>query len=153
MRLTIRLSAVALLFSLFAASAQAKWLPVHSVWCEDRPILVRDGETGKTYTPDLGYSANSWQESTPQSFSHAVALAGGNQYEFRLITTSSNDVDSILGIWDVYKNGVLACNHCIGKAYGLSGAIGSYFKIYVGTPLVYAENWHFSGYITNRFDY
>lgn len=57
------------------------------------------------------------------------------------------------GLWDVYRNGSLVCNHCVGKVYGLSGAIGSYFKIYVGTPLAYAETWHFSGYITNRFDY
>ena len=41
----------------------------------------------------------------------------------------------------------------MGKAYGLSGAIGDYFKIYVGMPHIYAERWHFSGYITNRFDY
>jgi hypothetical protein len=55
----------------------------------------------------------------------------------------------------VYRNGALRCASCIGSAYGLSQAagVGNYFKIYVGSPFAYAEDWHFSGYITSRFDY
>lgn len=44
-------------------------------------------------------------------------------------------------------------NNCIGKAYNLSTPIGDYFKIYIGTPAAYAEKWHFSGYVTRRFDF
>jgi hypothetical protein len=139
--------------SLLASAAGAKWLPVHSVWCDDRPLAVVDGDTGVAYTPSSGDSASSWQETTPQAFSHAVATTSNGLYEFRLVAVSASDNDSILGLWDIYRNGTLACNHCVGKVYLLSGAIGSYFKIYAGTPLAYAEKWHFSGYITNRFDY
>jgi hypothetical protein len=153
MRQTSRLFLAAALLSLCASAAWAKWYPVHSVWSDDRPIYVIDGDTGVTYTPTSGDSASNWQETTPQGFSHAVATTSNGLYEFRLITVSANDYDSLTGLWDIYRNGTLACNHCVGKAYGLSGAVGGYFKIYAGTPLAYAEKWHFSAYITNRFDY
>lgn len=132
--------------------ASAKWLPVQHVGSE-KPIAVVDGDTGESERPELGYASSNWQASTPQAFSHAIALAGGHLYEFRLVRVKGSDEDSISGWWDIYRNGALACKRCVGKAYGLSGAIGDYFKIYVGTPRVYAERWHFSGYITNRFDY
>ena len=153
MRLPIRFLGIALLLGLFSSAAWAKWIPVHSVWSDNQPLYVADGDTGKWYTSTLGFSASSWQETTPQAFSHAVALAGGSLYEFRLVSVSSSDSDSILGLWDIYRDGTLVCNLCVGQAYGLSGAIGDYFKIYVGTPFGYAEKWHFSAYITNRFDY
>jgi hypothetical protein len=153
MRLTKRLSLAVVLLGLCASAAWGKWLPVHSVWSDNRPIYVIDGDTGITYAPSQGYSASSWQQTTPQAFSHAAALTSNGQYEFRLVAVSASDNDSISGLWDIYRNGTLACNHCVGQAYGLSGAVGSYFKIYVGTPLAYAEKWHFSGYITSRFDY
>ena len=154
MRTTFRLLAAALVVAaLVPAAASAKWLPVHSVWSENRPIYIIDGDTGKLYNAELGYASHNWQETTGQAFSHAVGIGGSNLYEFRMVSLSSSDSDSINGLWDIYRNGALVCNHCVGKAYGLSGAIGNYFKIYVGTPIAYAEKWHFSGYITNRFDY
>jgi hypothetical protein len=151
--LPVRLAVTVLALGLFASVAPAAAQPVHSVWSDNRPIAIRDGDTGVSYTPTQGYSASSWQESTPQSFSHALGKAGGHLYEFRLVSVASNDFDSILGLWDIYRDGALVCNLCVGQAYGLSGAIGDYFKIYVGTPSGYAELWHYSGYITNRFDY
>lgn len=153
MRLTVRLMVAVLALGLSASAASAKWFPVHSVWSDNQPILIIDGNTGKQYQPSLGYSATSWQETTSQGFSHAVGLTSNGLYEFRMLSTSSNNNDEILGLWDVYHNGVLVCGSCVGKVYGLSFPIGNYFKIYVGTPLGYAERWHFSGYITNRFDY
>ncbi|HEV7666937.1 MAG TPA: hypothetical protein VGS22_00310 [Thermoanaerobaculia bacterium] len=149
--LRIAFTALALLGA--ASIAEAKWVPVHSVWSDNSPLAVRDGATGVWSTPTLGYSSSNWQEGTSQAFSHAVALSDGHLYEFRLVTVSTSDNDQIGKLWDVYKDGVLACNDCVGKVYGLSGPIGAYFKIYVGTPFAYAELWHFSGYITNRFDY
>jgi len=152
MRFTNRLLLAALALTLFSSAAWAKWFPVHSVW-SDRPIMIVDGDTGIRYQPDPGYSSSNWQESTPQAFAHAVGLTNNGQYEFRLTTVSSSNNDEILGLWDIYLNGTLVCGNCVGKIYGLSGAIGDYFKIYVGTPLAYAEKWHYSGYIANRFDY
>lgn len=152
MRFAIRFFAAALVLGIFSSAAWAQGEPVHSVW-STRPLAIADGDTGVWYTPTSGNSVSSWQETTPQAFSHALGFVGRHQYEFRLVTVSSSDSDSILGLWDIYRDGTLACNLCVGQAYGLSGAIGDYFKIYVGTPFGYAERWHYSGYITNRFDY
>ncbi len=132
--------------------AIAGWLPVHQI-ASDKPLYVIDGSTGVGYTPSFGDSSSNWQAFTNQAFSHAVAQAAGGLYEFRLVHTSSSDDSTIVGLWDVYRDGVLMCDDCVGKAYGLDAPVGNYFKIYVGTPLAYAERWHFSGYITHRFDY
>ena len=134
-----------------ASSAFAKWLSVHQV-ASAKPLYLTDGDTGVSYTPSLGYSSSNWQVSTKQGFAHAVANTPGGLYEFRLVHVQSSDDYGINGLWDIYRGGVLACDDCVGKIYGLSGAVGDYFKIYVGTPLAYAEKWHFSGYITGRFD-
>ena len=154
MRTIFRLLAAALvLATLVPVAASAKSQPVHSVWSDNRPIYIKDGDTGQLYNATSGSASHNWQESTGQAFSHAIGVANGDLYEFRMVSLTSSDSDSINGLWDIYRNGTLVCNHCVGSAYGLSGAIGNYFKIYVGTPLAYAEKWHFSGYITNRFDY
>lgn len=135
-----------------AATAAAKWLPVHQI-ASDKPIYVTDGDTGKQYKPTFGRASSNWQVGTKQGFSHAIAIADGGLYEFRLTRVQSSNDAEIQGLWDIYHDGVLACDDCVGKAYGLNGPLGNYFKIYVGTPLAYAEIWHFSGYITHRFDY
>jgi hypothetical protein len=135
-----------------APLAHAKWYTVHQI-SSDSPLVVKDGSTGASYTPSYGYSSSNWQITTPQAFSHAIALTDGGQYEFRLVRVSGSDDSSITGLWDIYRDGALVVDNAIGKAYGLDGAVGDYFKIYVGTPTAYAENWLFSGYITHRFDY
>jgi hypothetical protein len=132
--------------------AFAKWLPVHQI-ASEKPLYVTDGDTGKTYKPSYGSASSNWQVFTKQAFSHAIALADGGLYEFRLVHAQSSNDSTINGLWDIYHDGVLACDNCVGKAYGLDGAVGNYFKIYVGTPSAYAEIWHYSGFITSRFDY
>ena len=135
-----------------SAIAAAGWLPVHQI-ASNKPLYVFDGNTGAHYTPSVGDASSNWQVSTTQAFAHAVAQTTGGLYEFRLVHTSSSNDSTILGLWDVYHDGVLVCDDCVGKAYGLDVPVGNYFKIYVGTPLAYAELWHFSGDITQRFDY
>jgi len=135
-----------------APLAHAKWYAVHQI-SSDSPIVVIDGSTGESYAPSYGNSSSNWQVTTPQAFSHAVAITDAGQYEFRLVQVKTSDDSSILGLWDIYLNGTLVVDDAIGKAYGLDGAVGDYFKIYVGTPAAYAEKWLFSGYITHRFDY
>ena len=151
MRASLRL-ALALIALLAAAPLAAQ--PVHSVW-SDTELGLRDGEFDVWLTPTSGNSVSSWQEGTSEAFSNAIADAGRDNYEFRLVAVTSSDSDSINGLWDIYRNGSLRCNNCIGSAYGLSQAagVGNYFKIYVGSPFAYAEDWHYSGYITARFDY
>lgn len=128
--------------------------PVHSIESE-KPLYLHDYDWGYTWSSFYeGNSVSSWQEGTPQAFSHVGAITAKKvEYEFKLVDVSFSDDDEIEGLFDIYRNGVLMCNDCVGKAYGLDGAIGDYFKIYVGTPFAYAENWHYSGYITHRFDY
>ena len=129
--------------------------PVHSVQCDDKPLYLTDYAYGTTFSKfKYGYALFSWQEGSDPSFAHATAIASsGDEYEFRLETLYSNNTSEIEGEFDISRNGVVVCNDCIGRAYGLDGSVGDYFKIYVGTPWAYAENWHFSGYITDRFDY
>lgn len=74
-------------------------------------------------------------------------------YDFRLVQVTATTVSEIDGKFDIFKNGVNVCHLCIGKAYGLNQPVGQYFKIYVGTPAAYAEKWHYSGFITSRFDF
>lgn len=149
-----RISTVALfLCTLTLASvAAAKWLAVHQV-ASDKPLYFTDGSTHKSYKIRTGFASSNWQVFTPEAFSHAVTVTTNGLYEFRMVKLSSSDDSSINGAWDIYHDGVLVCDDCIGSAYGLDQAPGNYFKIYVGTPLAYAEDWHYSGYITHRFDY
>jgi hypothetical protein len=119
--------------------------------------MIRDGQNKKEYK-DIkpGDAIFAWTQATPRAYGHAHGVIDPTlNYDFMLVTTTSSTADIISGKWIVRRNGVIVCNNCIGKAYGLSqpAAAGNYFKIYVGTPLAYAEKWHYSGYITNRFDF
>jgi len=146
-----------ILFSLtllVACSAPALAQASHSVW-STKPLYVNDWATHTRHSSFVsGNAAFAWTEMTPRAYAHAVAVVtAALKYDFMLISTTSSDADSITGRWNVRRNGVLVCSNCIGKAYGLSQPVGNYFKIYVGTAAAYAEHWHYSGYITNRFDF
>lgn len=153
-KLTSRIVLSFTLIILFSASAFAQ--TSHSVW-SDKPLLVRDGKTGKEFKDiKQGDAIFAWTQATPRAYAHANGMISATlNYDFMLVSVTSSDADSILGKWIVRRNGVIVCNNCIGKAYGLSqpAAAGNYFKIYVGTPAAYAEKWHYSGYITSRFDF
>jgi len=126
----------------------------HSVW-STRPLYLTDAATGAHYSSFVsGNAAFAWTQATPRAYAHALAVVTPVlKYDFMLVSVTSSAGDMITGRWMIRRNGVVVCNNCIGKAYGLSQPVGNYFKIYVGTPLVYAEKWHYSGYITNRFDF
>jgi hypothetical protein len=131
---------------------------VHSVWAE-KPLYLVDGQTGTQYSSfQVGTATMNWQDKTRYGFFHARATvnapAGAIRYEFKLIGISQMDPASIEGFWDIFKNGALVCQGCVGKAYGLDLAVGNYFKLYVGSNSQCNDNkWHYSGYITNRIDY
>jgi hypothetical protein len=128
----------------------------HSVW-SDKPLYLTDGATGKQYKAFVkGDAAFAWTQATIRAYAHAVGVVSpGLTYDFMLVKTTSSDATTISGLFDIKRNGVLVCHNCVGKAYGLDQAAGgvNYFKIYVGTPAAYAEKWHYSGYLTNRFDF
>lgn len=148
------------LVTLLAGSASA-WAadPVHSIRSDQDPFVVVDHSTGTTYlTSDLSLSEAliAWQEDGG-AFVHAVAVTNsGDEIELRLVTTSSATSDAIEGAFDIYVNGSLECDDCLGEAYGLDQAASpgvNYFKIYVGTPSSTGTDWLFSSYMTSRQDY
>ena len=151
-KLTSRILFSFILIVTFSGMALAR--PTHMVG-STRPLSLVAGAGGPHFGVFAGGNAGfAWTEGAPGAFAHAlVTVAPALSYEFMLVSTTSSDGDSITGRWNVKKNGMLVCTNCIGKAYGLSGPIGNAFKIYVGTRAVYAENWHYSGYITSRFDF
>jgi len=137
-----------LLMSLGALFPAIAWSsPVHNVWATS-PLFVADA-SGR-YEATSANCAFSWNESTPQAFANARAkTAAGDVYEFQLVSTTGNtSSSSITGVWNVSKNGVALCTQCEGSAYGLSGGVGSYFKIYVGNG-----TYHLSAYVTSTYDY
>ena len=150
----MRLTLFAPLALVLAASPALAADPVHSVESE-KPYVAYDYDAGKEIGKfKAGDAVFSWQEGSDPAFAHALFYsAAGDEYEFRLGKQTGNGFDSIEGLWDIHRNGVLLCDDCVGKAYGLDGAVGDYFKIYVGTPFAYAENWLYSGWITHRYDY
>jgi hypothetical protein len=154
MKLTSKIFLTLTFLLLFSATALAQ--TTHSVW-SDKPLMVRDGQTGASFNSFVsGNAATAWTEGTVRAYVRALAvIKPGLTYNFELIKATGSDADTISGLFDVKRNGVLVCHNCVGKAYGLSSpaAGGSYFKIYIGTPAGYAEKWHYSGYITSRFDF
>ena len=127
----------------------------HSVWSDSQPIACRDGATGASYNAFLdGDASFAWTQGTVRSYAHALArINAALNYDFMLISVTSATASEIRGRWIIRRNGAVVCNNCIGRAYILNAPVGDYFKIYVGTPMVYAERWHYSGKITSRFDY
>ncbi len=130
-------------------------MPTHSIWSQ-KPYVVIDGDSNTQCTSfNKGDAAALWTENTRDGFFQvAVEVSSGDTYEFTLVAIGTSDADRITGFWDVKRNGMLVCIGCVGQAYGLNQPSGNdYFKIYIGDPLCYKELWHFSGYITNRFDF
>jgi hypothetical protein len=151
-KLTFRLCLLFTALALFPATA-AMAQSTHSVWSTS-PLYLTDYDTNTHYSSFVsGNMATAWTEGSTAYF-HAVAVISSRlDYDFELVSVTGSDGDEINGLYDIKRNGVLVCDDCVGKAYGLSGAVGNYFKLYVGTPSGYAEDWHYSGYITSRYDF
>lgn len=157
---------VLMMLGVFSVSAMAQ--NTHSVWTNDNGLVIRDARTGCDYTSLRAFDmATSWTEPSPPTYpaiahfrgvSKAYATTPGcsdHFYEFTLIKTASTTNDDIVGVWNVYRDGVLACNTCNGTAYGLSQAagVGNYYKVYIDDPFFGAQTWLYSGYIDQRKDF
>lgn len=153
MKLVSRFFLVFALLGAFSMTALAQ--ATHSVWNENKPLYARDGATGASYSAFVSGNATfAWTQGTVRAFARAhVVVTPVLNYDYTLVTITSTNNDMIMGRWVVRRNGAVVCNNCLGRAYGLSQPVGNYFKIYVGTPVAYGEKWHYSGYITNRFDF
>ena len=143
------------LFGLSSVSASAQ--ATHSVWNDNQPLALRDFGTGASYSVFVrGDATFAWTQGIPRAFARAqVRVTPALNYDFMLMSVISTTNEMITGRWVIRRNGAVVCNNCIGRAYGLNQPAGAtnYFKIYVGTAAAYADNWHYSGYITRRFDF
>lgn len=151
MKRTILISSLVLLSLLVIAPVEV-FAGVHSVISKKALYLI-DGETGKKYSKFKGYSTMNWKDMTRFGFFYAKAFVKPKSvYEFILVAISNSNKDYVEGLWDIRRNGKLVCEGCVGKVYGIDLPIGKYFKLYVGDSKCYKEKWHFSAYITHRFD-
>ncbi|HKB68780.1 MAG TPA: hypothetical protein VKC61_23260 [Pyrinomonadaceae bacterium] len=153
-RFTLRSLLLLVVLTLFPATV-AVAQNTHNVWSK-KPFHLTDGDTGKKYTDfKMGSASAAWTEGTTRAYFRAVAIIaiGTPKYDFELVKTTSSSASEIEGLFDIKRDGVLVCDDCKGKLYGLNQAVGNYFKLYVGTPAAYAEKWHYSGYIGSRFDF
>jgi len=157
---------VLIMLGIFSVSALAQ--STHSIWTNDNGLVIRDAETGCEYTTLRSFEmATSWTEPGPPVYPAIAHFRGVSKaygfirpcidryYEFTLIRTASTTNDEIVGVWNVYRNGVLMCSACDGTAYGLNQAAGAgnYYKVYVDDPVFGPATWLYSGYIDQRKDF
>ena len=156
--------------SLLSISAMAQ-VKTHSVWTNNNGLVIRDAQTGCTYTNLTGgfggfNMATSWTEPTPgdpaEAHFRGVAKAAGfslacvtRGYDFRLVSSTVTGPDNIDGVWNVFRNGVLVCGGCNGTAYNLSvpAGVGNYYKVYIDDPVFGPATWLYSGYLDVRKDF
>jgi hypothetical protein len=138
----------------------------HSVWTEDQPNSVRDGNTGCSYTHiEKWRSITSWSEEGPplypaiahfrgvvvgaSSFFHC----GTHDYDFRLIDASQTDKENIVGTWDVYRDGSLACSGCTGTASNLNAAVSTTYFVDIDDPVNGTGAWQFYADVTQSYGF
>lgn len=123
---------------------------VHNV-ISDRPLYSWGPIDGDVKVLD-GKCVISWMEGTNNAvFKARLTVLKGIQkadYEYELVAAKTSDKDSITGIFNIRKDGVVIAKEVPGKVYGISGPVGEYFKFYSEDT-----NWHLSAYITSRVDF
>jgi inhibitor of cysteine peptidase len=94
----------------------------------------------------------SWMEGTYNAvFKAKLTVLKDKQkadYEYELVAVKTSDKESITGLFNIKKDGVVIAKQIYGKLYGLDGSVGDYFKFYSDDT-----KWHMSAYITSRLDF
>jgi len=150
----------ALIMMVQVETANAQTCPnTHSVWVQQL-LYFKDGRSGVWYDALAGKVTMNWKSGTPYAFFNAqlTILTSPTRlnYTFQLVKTTGSTPEYIEGLWDIRENNKKVCKRCAGRAYGLDGVADGthYFKLYTGTDSsTYGENWHVSGFITERLDY
>ncbi len=121
----------------------------HTVISE-KALYLTDPEIGSSNTENsvTGYSTISWTEGTDKAFFKSKLKALNSIYEFELVAVKTSDSESIKGLFNIKRNGVLVAKEISGQLYGISQPVGSYFKFYSDDM-----HWHMSAYITKRLDF
>ena len=136
----------------------------HSVWTEDQPNSVRDGNTGCSYTSiEKWRSITSWSEEGPPLYpaiahfrgvvvnASASFPCGTHDYDFRLIDATQTDKENIVGEWDVYRDGSLVCSGCTGTASNLNAAVNSTYFVDIDDPVNGPGAWQFYADVSQRY--
>ncbi len=138
-----------------------------------RGIWTFDGGGRQLNDPELGCEVttfekfrmiSAWTEPTPgypaEAHWRGVAITfspnrgcDNHFYEFTLIQTTVTNFNSIQGIWDVYRDGVLVCSSCTGSANGLIQPVTNYYKVTIDDPVYGSGAWFYSGFIDARDDF
>ena len=94
----------------------------------------------------------SWAEGTDKAFFNAkLTLVKDKQksdYEFELAAVKTSTDESIIGLFNIRKDGIIVAKEIPGKLYGLAQPLNDYFKFYSDDM-----QWHMSAFITYRIDY
>jgi hypothetical protein len=140
----------------------------HSVWTEDDPVSVRDGDTGCSYSTTIEKyrSITSWSEEGPPLYPaiahfRGVALISvasifpctDHFYDFRLIEATQTDKENIVGTWDIYRDGTLVCSGCTGTASNLNAAVSSAYNVDIDDPVNGVGAWQFYANVNSRYDF
>jgi inhibitor of cysteine peptidase len=123
---------------------------VHNV-ISDKPLYSWGPVDGDVRVID-GKCIISWMEGTNNAvFKAKLTVLKDIQkadYEYELVAAKTSDKESIIGVFNIRKDGVVIAKEIPGKVYGIGGPVGQYFKFYSEDT-----NWHLSAYITSRVDF
>ncbi len=123
---------------------------VHTV-ISDKAIYLSD-PSASSFQNATGCTTISWYENTGKAFFNSKVTVGEGDkkatYEFELNEVKTSDMYSIVGTFNIKKNGEYVAKEIPGKVYGIDQPVGEYFKFYSE-----GEKWHVSGYITSRIDF
>jgi hypothetical protein len=149
---------------MISVSAMAQ-VHTHSVWTYNSGgRQVTDPDLPCEYTTFEKFRMiTSWTEETPgypaQAHFRGVALSdekdpcGAHFYEFTLIQSSTTTQYTLIGYWDIYRDGTLVCSSCAGHASGMNQSVTNYYKIVIDDPVYGSGAWFYSGYIDQRDDF
>lgn len=141
--------AVVAALSALLAGATASANPIHSTWSQNAPFWF-DAPGFPWQNPVSSDATFAWDEGNPYAFANAyITLSSSDVFEIKLVNVTASTLPGvIIGDFDIYQNSTLVCGSCGGSFYNVDDVVGSYFKFYDNT---YA--YHFSGFITARYDY
>ncbi len=109
--------------------------------------------TGATYTPLNGNLIASYSVGTRYGHVRVKSQVTGNlSYEIQLVSVATAQNDLVVGLWDVWRNGVLVCNGCVGRMFGLVPSSPS-VTISIGDAYSATEKWRYVGNISYRNEF
>lgn len=118
------------------------------------PLSVTEAPSNATYTPQSGNIAASFSVGTRQAHVRARFTVNASlSYDVQLASVATAQGDLVVGLWDVYRNGVLVCNGCVGRMWGLVPNTLTPLTISIGDAYSASEKWRFSGTVNYRNEF